>query len=94
LFSVKYISISRNLTAHLLRLFAARSCGFPGEIANGYRKGYDFTFPNTVTYVCNDGFMLEGVASRTCQADGNWSQRLPWCQGTDHSLYTCIQYSI
>ena len=61
-------------------LFPARSCGFPGDIDNGWRTGYAFTFPNVVNYFCHDGFDLNGQKNRTCQADGKWSGIKPICE--------------
>ncbi len=37
---------------------------------------------NTVaTYTCNDGYVLMGDATRTCQSDGDWSSTAPTCAG-------------
>ena len=38
------------------------------------------TFSSTATYSCNTGYNLQGVATRTCQADGIWSDSEPTCQ--------------
>ena len=38
------------------------------------------TFGSTATYSCNTGYNLQGVATRTCQADGTWSDSEPTCQ--------------
>ena len=40
--------------------------------------------PNTecgsvATYSCASGFVLEGVVSRLCQQDGQWSDEMPSC---------------
>ena len=34
-------------------------------------------------YSCNEGFGLVGVASRTCQSDGTWSDEAPRCAAGD-----------
>ncbi|KAI8485001.1 hypothetical protein Bbelb_372470 [Branchiostoma belcheri] len=38
------------------------------------------SFPNGVTFTCNPGYTLNGVATPTCQADGTWSNPVPTCQ--------------
>ncbi len=37
------------------------------------------TFMNTATYTCDDGYTLNGVSTRTCQANGTWSLTAPTC---------------
>ena len=34
---------------------------------------------STATYICNNGFMLQGVSSRNCMDDGEWSGEAPTC---------------
>ena len=38
------------------------------------------TFNSTATYNCNTGYNLQGVATRTCLANGLWSASEPTCQ--------------
>ncbi|XP_053381384.1 protein lev-9-like isoform X3 [Mercenaria mercenaria] len=64
----------------LTLLCSPRSCGFPGDIDNGWRTGYAFTYPNKVNYYCHDGFELIGDGYRTCQADGMWTGNKPSCE--------------
>ena len=41
----------------------------------------DTVFGSTLTFDCESGFMLNGSASSTCQADGLWDvQTFPVCQ--------------
>ncbi|XP_019630654.1 PREDICTED: sushi, von Willebrand factor type A, EGF and pentraxin domain-containing protein 1-like, partial [Branchiostoma belcheri] len=37
------------------------------------------SFPNGVTFTCNPGYVLNGAAAATCQADGTWSNPVPTC---------------
>ena len=55
-------------------------CGDPGNPQNGRRilQG-GTTFQSNVTYECNTGFRLEGVALRTCRPLGIWSGSQPSC---------------
>ncbi|XP_078659988.1 P-selectin-like [Branchiostoma floridae x Branchiostoma belcheri] len=39
------------------------------------------SYPNGVTFTCNSGYVLNGQATPTCQADGTWSHPVPTCQG-------------
>lgn len=57
-----------------------RSCGHPGEIANGVRNGSSFTYHERVSYTCLEGYELTGRPYRVCQANGRWSGRLPTCR--------------
>ncbi|KAM5192189.1 membrane cofactor protein-like [Mantella aurantiaca] len=58
-----------------------RSCGFPGEIENGYLEAENFFFGSRVTYYCNLGYYMASKRSyRECQVDGTWSNSLPICE--------------
>ncbi|XP_064386420.1 receptor-type tyrosine-protein phosphatase kappa-like [Halichondria panicea] len=41
------------------------------------------TFMNTATYTCDDGYNLNRVSDRTCQANGTWSLTAPTCDPVD-----------
>ena len=60
--------------------FVVVNCGDPGTPTDGTRAVSTFTFPNTVTYTCNEGFNLIGNRSRRCLSAGQWSGGLPTCQ--------------
>ncbi|XP_019619706.1 PREDICTED: P-selectin-like [Branchiostoma belcheri] len=36
-------------------------------------------YQTVVTFTCNPGYVLNGVTSATCQADGTWSHPVPTC---------------
>ncbi|KAH3792711.1 hypothetical protein DPMN_146210 [Dreissena polymorpha] len=61
-------------------MFLARSCGHPGDIENGWRTGYAFTYPNRVNYYCHEGFLPHGANFRDCQANGTWAGQVPKCE--------------
>ncbi len=74
---------------HMILYTTAVDCGTPPSITNG-SPGIPTTtkFTGTVTYSCNDGYALFGIATSTCQANTTWS-RPPECSGTcEHSLLT------
>ncbi|XP_064387176.1 uncharacterized protein LOC135335578 [Halichondria panicea] len=41
------------------------------------------TFMSTAIYTCNTGYTLNGVLTRTCQANGNWDLTVPTCDPID-----------
>ena len=46
---------------------------------NGQVSVGEITLGSVATYTCNDGFVLTGTSTRTCQADGTWSDDNPTC---------------
>ena len=68
----------------------ARSCGNPGSPQNGKLKSYIFTFRSRVYFECNRGYKLVGDKYRQCQANQQWSGRLPNCEGK----YMCIDVDV
>ncbi|KAG7158260.1 Sushi, von Willebrand factor type A, EGF and pentraxin domain-containing protein 1-like 3 [Homarus americanus] len=55
------------------------SCSFPGYLMNGHIEGNSYSYGDTISFTCNPGFLLKGSTDRTCQADGEWSGELPYC---------------
>ncbi|CAH1241297.1 COL6A3 [Branchiostoma lanceolatum] len=53
-------------------------CGDPGAPVNGFRRG-SFCLGDTVEFGCNDGYILQGATSASCQSDGQWDDVLPIC---------------
>ena len=37
------------------------------------------TFESTASYTCDDGYILTGSVTVTCQADATWSDTAPEC---------------
>uniref|UniRef100_A0A672YPS0 Sushi, von Willebrand factor type A, EGF and pentraxin domain-containing protein 1 n=1 Tax=Sphaeramia orbicularis TaxID=375764 RepID=A0A672YPS0_9TELE len=63
------------------------SCGKPPAVAHAQVMGDDFTFPNRVTYRCEDGYELATqTASTICQSDGTWSKHSIRCRPTPCTL--------
>ena len=59
----------------------AVSCGSPPSISNGSPgTPTSTTFGGTVTYSCVTGYQLSGVATVSCESDGNW-KTIPSCLG-------------
>ncbi len=45
-----------------------------------------FNYATVATYICNEGFFLDGVENRTCGGDGSsttggWTETAPVCSG-------------
>ncbi|XP_069779037.1 sushi, von Willebrand factor type A, EGF and pentraxin domain-containing protein 1 isoform X2 [Narcine bancroftii] len=55
-------------------------CGEPPVIERGQVSGTNYSFGAIVAYSCSRGFYVKGNKKRACQADGEWSGRLPSCQ--------------
>ena len=49
---------------------------------NGSSLGSKTTFPNTITFGCDEGFVLKGSNARTCLSNGTWSGEKTFCEGT------------
>ena len=48
---------------------------------NGAVTWTSLTVGGVATYVCDDGFELEGSMTRTCESSGMWSGEEPMCRG-------------
>lgn len=73
------IKVDSEFYTNRYKFTAARSCGDPGYVVNGRRVGNLFTFPNKVKFECLEGYKLQGLKERYCQANGEWSGTLPAC---------------
>ena len=72
-------------------LYAVVDCGVPPLIENGQFVIINgTTYLSKVAYVCNTGYILTGVAFRSCQADGTWSSEEPSCES--RSLYDILTF--
>ncbi|XP_067016833.1 sushi, von Willebrand factor type A, EGF and pentraxin domain-containing protein 1-like isoform X2 [Acropora muricata] len=56
-------------------------CQWPGRIDNGRNVGHSYKHGDTVQYVCNKGYILDGKQNLTC-ADGVWSSHRPACRAS------------
>ena len=60
----------------------------PQSISNGHLLGETgtFTVGQSVTYLCDLGFVAQGPSTLTCQGSGNWSSSVPTCVGKQSVL--------
>ena len=61
-------------------------CGTLTNPENGQVNFTDTTLGADATYTCDEGFPLEGVDTRTCEADGEWSDSEPKCESGIHII--------
>ncbi len=54
-------------------------CGALDDPASGSVSAPTTTFGEQANYTCQTGYGMSGAATRTCQADGNWSDTAPTC---------------
>nr|XP_045229548.1 sushi, von Willebrand factor type A, EGF and pentraxin domain-containing protein 1 [Macaca fascicularis] len=54
-------------------------CGEPPAIKDAVITGSNFTFKNTVTYTCKEGYTLAGPDTIECLANGKWSRSDQQC---------------
>ncbi|XP_044748344.1 sushi, von Willebrand factor type A, EGF and pentraxin domain-containing protein 1-like isoform X2 [Coccinella septempunctata] len=55
------------------------SCGYPGDLVNGYLVGESYKFGDDIGFECNSGYSLKGPGSISCEEDGKWNGLLPVC---------------
>ncbi|XP_061566532.1 sushi, von Willebrand factor type A, EGF and pentraxin domain-containing protein 1 isoform X1 [Cololabis saira] len=67
------------------------SCGKPPVVAHAQVTGDIFTFPNKITYRCEDGYKLgTETDALSCKSDGTWSKHSIKCQATPCPLPTNV----
>ncbi|KAK2842067.1 hypothetical protein Q5P01_012267 [Channa striata] len=59
--------------------FADKSCPPLPRIYHGYHQVVPGSEPETVEFFCNHSYALSGDVRRTCQPDGTWSGKQPFC---------------
>ncbi|XP_052500473.1 sushi, von Willebrand factor type A, EGF and pentraxin domain-containing protein 1 [Budorcas taxicolor] len=55
-------------------------CKTPGNPENGHSSGETYTVGAEVTFSCEEGYQLVGVARITCLESGEWSHLIPYCE--------------
>ena len=74
------ISIPKELIS--IYLFPYPACPAILDPPNGAVTWTSLTEGGVATYVCDDGFELEGNMTRTCESSDMWSGEEPMCRGT------------
>ena len=60
---------------------AAVMCPVLPDLQDGIVIVSGFSVDSTAVYICNSGFIREGVLQRTCMITGEWSSDEPVCIG-------------
>src|ERR1700761_572957 len=70
-----------SLTSYFSTQHAARTCGEPVSIMNGFVEGDCHHYECKVSYQCQPGFELVGKSDSVCQSNGTWSptSNVPSC---------------
>lgn len=66
---------------YLLSTLSVVDCGKPQQPKNGRYIGNLTTFQSSISYECDDGYVLQGSETRMCTSDKNWSGRDVTCSG-------------
>ena len=66
----------------LFHLSAVADCGIPDMPSNGVTSYTTTTYLSVADYTCNVGYTRNGVSSRTCQANEQWTDSAPVCDST------------
>ena len=68
--------ISEKITVYV----SAAPCATPHQPNNGWIQRRVYRHGQTIRYNCNNGYTLEGLATRKC-INGLWSSNIPLCKG-------------
>ena len=55
-------------------------CGKPDPIEHGTAEGQDWLYKDEISYSCDKGYKLNGVAKRTCSGHSTWKPDAPTCK--------------
>ena len=74
-------------------------CPALSDPMNGIVTWTSLTVGGVATYVCDDGFELDGSMTRTCESSGMWSGEKPVCRGmlitpVNEQCFTSWQHGI
>ena len=70
-------------------MFVEVQCEVPPLITNGQLLSKEnlYYFQETVQFVCDHGYRINGVSSLLCGATGNWVDPYPTCQGKVYLIF-------
>ena len=78
---ISFLNVVYVLTEVYLFQHPAIMCPALLDPINGAVTWTSLTEGGVATYVCDDGFELEGSMTRTCESSGMWSGVEPMCRG-------------
>ena len=80
-FIVTLIVLIMNQGVLVLTTLLAKDCGVLAIPMNGSLEGSLTTFPNKISFGCDEGFILRGSKVRRCLSNGKWSGNKTFCEG-------------
>ena len=82
------------LCSYYFDFYTAVQCPLLSDPDNGQVTLESTVFLSVATYSCNEGFILNGDETRTCQSDEQWSGNDPTCERKNiiNSIFLCSYY--
>lgn len=71
-----------------------KRCPYPETPSNGELYYEDIVYQSTMTYTCNEGYILTGAATAECLANGTWSAPTPQCNPVSCGLAPIPQFGM
>ena len=68
----------------LFYLPLAVDCGYIATPQNGTKLGEETTYPHSMEFSCDEGFIMLGSSIRNCQANGTWDGQETTCEGNNN----------
>ncbi|XP_052804614.1 sushi, von Willebrand factor type A, EGF and pentraxin domain-containing protein 1-like [Mya arenaria] len=81
--STQVLCTANGVWSELLPSCRKTSCGSLSNPNKGIVRASETTFGEIATYICFQGYTLNGTVTRTCQANGSWSGLAPVCDIND-----------
>lgn len=71
-----------------------KRCPYPDPPVNGDLFYEDTVYQSTISYSCNEGYILTGPDSAECLANGTWSNQAPECSSVVCGLAPIPQFGM
>ena len=84
--------IAHNFLIYIFIYFlVAVDCGSIIVPQNGSKVGQETTYPYSIKFSCDEGFILLGSTIRNCLAIGTWSGTETLCKGNRNRTVSILQ---
>nr|XP_006110637.1 beta-2-glycoprotein 1 isoform X2 [Pelodiscus sinensis] len=80
--------------AHCTLAGNAKKCSYPGPLRNGGIDFIDLNYQSLVHFSCEPGYILNGIDTIQCMADGQWNATLPECQPVTCPLPSLPEFGV
>ena len=81
--SIHHPKIDPFLFLSVVHFYPVVTCDVPQPISNGeilYYSGRNFSYSNSIGFVCNDYYEIDGPSSSQCGIHGTWTPEPPVCE--------------